>query len=401
MVEEFASAVNLAMSTLILFLLILTILVLVHEAGHFFTARLFKIGVMEFGVGFPPRAFGWYRDPLTKKIIFVKGGKKQTMQNTVGGGTRDAEFPAVLYSVNWLPIGGFVKIKGENGGDTTSDSFAARPVWQRLIVLVAGVFMNIVLAGLLFGVGFMIGLPTDISEGVPSGGQVVGASKVMIEMVQKGSPADHAGVEVGDTIVRLDTFVPANTTAVTEAVKAHDESPLTLVVMRGSEEKQFEIAPKKDTADAPPRLGVALTDVALIQYPWYNAFFQGFRAAFVSLLRIFAGLWDLVVGLVGGKGLTLDVAGPVGIAHVVGQSASLGLSYIIQVSAMISLSLAAMNILPIPALDGGRALFVAIEGIIRRKVPEAVEGWAHTIGFVFLMILILIVTGRDIMKLFF
>lgn len=389
------------MGTLILFLIVLTVLVLVHEAGHFFTAKFFKIGVLEFGVGFPPRACGWYRDPVTKKLVFVKGGKKNTMQDTVGGGEREAEFPNVLYSVNWLPIGGFVKIKGENGGDTAPDAFAAHPVWQRLIVLVAGVVMNIILAGILFGFGFMIGLPTDISGGVPQGARVEGAPMVMIEMVQNDSPADTAGLLAGDTIVRIDTFVPPDAAAVTEAVQAHDDTPLTLYIIRGGEEKEIVVTPKAIDEGGPVRLGVALADVAMIHYPWYIAIFQGFKAAGVNLVNIFIGLWQLVVGLVQGKGVTLDVSGPVGIAKVVGQSASLGLSYLIQVAGMISLSLAAMNILPIPALDGGRALFVALEGIFRRKIPPAVEGWAHTIGFIFLMGLILLVTGRDIMKLFF
>jgi regulator of sigma E protease len=390
------------MSTIVLFLVVLTVLVVIHELGHFVTARLFKMRVFEFGVGFPPRACGWYRDPKTKKIVFVRGGKRNAMQNTVGGGERQAEFPGILYSLNWLPIGGFVKIKGENGdGALDADSFAARPVWQRLIVLVAGVTMNILLAAVLFGFGFMIGLPTDVSEGVPPGGRLEGAPMVVIEAVMDGGVADKAGFLPGDRISQIDAFVPSNAADVVEAVQSHDTTPITVTVLRQGEVKELVVHTEVQEGEDTPRLGIYLRDVGLVTYPWYSAFIEGFKAAIIGLMNIFMALWQLVVGLVKGEGVTLDVSGPVGIAKVVGQSASEGLSYLIQVSGMISLSLAAMNILPIPALDGGRAFFVALEGIFRRKIPAAVEGWAHTIGFIFLMGLILLVTGRDIMKLFF
>ncbi len=392
------------MGTILLFLIILTALVLVHELGHFLTARFFGMKVLEFGVGFPPRAFGWYKDPKTGKRVFVWPKKKTPgLQDTVGGGAREEEVPGVLYTVNWLPIGGFVKIKGENGGDEkTNDSFAAAPVWKRLIVLVAGVVMNIILASLLFGIGFMKGLPTDVSGGIPEGSSLVGAPMIVVQEVVSDSPAEKAGVKPGDKIVRINTFVPPNAAAMSESVLLNGEKPLTLELSREEGLVVVEVIPGvvESAGETSPKLGVRLADVGLVQFAWYKAIPEGFVAAFWSLLGIFQALWLLVVNLVTGKGLLFEVSGPVGIATAVGQSAELGISYLIHIAAMISLSLAAMNILPIPALDGGRAFFVALEGIFRRKIPPAFEGVAHTIGFVLLMILIMVVTGRDILKLF-
>jgi regulator of sigma E protease len=143
-----------------------------------------------------------------------------------------------------------------------------------------------------------------------------------------------------------------------------------------------------------------LLDAALVRYPWYIALYKGFIAAFFGLINIFLGFYTLIKGLIFGQGMAFDVSGPVGIASVIGQSARMGINYLLNVAAMISLSLAALNILPFPALDGGRVLFVVLEKIFRRPVPQKYEQVAHTIGFLLLLVLIIFVTGRDIKALF-
>lgn len=385
--------------TIVLFLGILTLLVLVHEYGHFFTARKFGLRVYEFGIGFPPRLGGVYRDPRSKKFIWVWGKGKSSLRETGGGAARQEEFPATLYSVNLLPIGGFCKIKGESGEDTAQrDSFSHARAGQRLTVLLAGVFMNILLAMAVMSAGFMIGLPTDVTEGVPPGAFMIGMPQIMVQEVTPGSPAASAGIQLGDAIVSLDGSVMPQARAVTAYVKTHENSSITVGVMRQGNPLSFSVTPRvlSGSANSEKHIGLALADAAMIRFVWYKALFQGAKGAVFGLINIYASFFILLKGLLLGKGLAFQVSGPVGIASLVGQSARLGWHYVLQLVAMISLSLAAVNLLPIPALDGGRAFFVLLEKIRRRPVAVEYEQLAHTIGFFLLIILFLIVTWHDI-----
>lgn len=390
------------MYTIIIFVLILSLLVIVHEAGHFFMAKKFGMKVYEFGMGFPPRAFGVYKDPKTGKFVFVRGRGKSSLSETVGGEEKTEEdFPATLYTFNWLPLGGFVKIKGENGEDAKEkDSFGHHKAWKKLLVLVAGVVMNVLLAGILLGVGFIIGLPADISEGVPDGAVLVTEPAVVIQQVAGDSPADKAGLEFGDKVVKIDDVDILSSVQMIKYIGERGESEMQVSVERGEESLVLSITPEiLANSNGEPKLGVSLADTSIIRYPWYLAIPRGFMAAFFGLINIFFAFYLLIKNLILGQGLIFEVSGPVGIASIVGQSARLGINYLINVTAMISLSLAAINILPIPALDGGRALFVIIEKVTKRPVPMRYEQLAHTIGFVLLMILIVIVTARDVLGL--
>ena len=184
-------------------------------------------------------------------------------------------------------------------------------------------------------------------------------------------------------------------------VDDHADKEIFLLLRRGSEEKTVHATPAiiSKLADNKPHLGIVLADAAVIRYPWFFAIPKGFAAAATGLINIFISFYILIKALLLGKGLAFDVAGPVGIASIVGASYQLGIHYLLNIVAMISLSLAAVNILPIPALDGGRAFFVLIEAVTRRRVPMRYEQLAHTVGFLLLMILIVVVTGRDIVGL--
>lgn len=391
------------MVTAIIFIIILSVLVLVHEWGHFVTARLFGMKVYEFGLGFPPRAGGFYKDPKTGKWKWVKGRGKNRLAETVGGEDRKHpdEFPNVLYSVNWLPLGGFVKIKGENGEDAADkDSFGHYPAWKKLTVLVAGVFMNFVLAAVLLSVGFLQGLPADSSVLEDKHAIVVEAPAVMIQHVEEDSPAATAGLQFGDKIIALNGQEVRDSSDLIAFIGAAEQNDIALRVDRIGELLDLTLTPAVLKEGESPRIGVMLADAGIVKYPWYVALFKGFQAAWFSLINIFVSFYILLKGFILGQGAAFGVAGPVGIAVVVGQSAKLGLSYLLNITAMISLSLAAINILPIPALDGGRALFVIIEKIIRRPVPLKYEQLAHTIGFILLMALIVVVTFKDIVRLF-
>ena len=390
------------MATLVIFILILGLLVFVHEFGHFLVARTFGMKVNEFGLGFPPRAFGWYTDPKTGKRTFVCGRGKDGLKETIVGEETKHEYPSTLYTVNWLPLGGFVRIKGETGEKASeADSFAGKPAWQRTLVLVAGVTMNFLLAAIVLGIGFMIGLPADTSILEDKQAILVGTPHAVVQQVEEGSPADLAGLRIRDAILSINGEIMADSRAVQEFVAAHSSDSLSVVAERGGEELTFTLVPSVlEGMEDRPRIGVLLLDAAIVRYPWYLALFKGFGAAFWGAINITLAFALLIKNLVLGQGLAFDVAGPVGIAVLIGESARLGISYLLNITAMISLSLAVINILPIPALDGGRVLFIAIEKLIRRPVPMKYEQLAHTIGFVLLMALIVVVTWRDIVALF-
>lgn len=390
------------MQTVIIFLLILSLLVVVHEGGHFLAARAFGIKVYEFAVGFPPRLIGLFRDPDTKKWRVRFGTKKDGLKETVVGNEPQEEYPGVLYSINILPLGGFVRIKGENGEHADeADSFGYQPAWQRIIVLAAGVIMNFLLAAVVLGVGFMVGLPADSAILEDPRAIVVGEPHVVVQQVQAGSPADLAGLDFGDKIVSINGDAVGTSDEVTQDIRDAGEVAIEFAVIRGDVERTVAIIPTYlDGFEDAPRIGVVLADAAVVRYPWYIAIPQGFVAAGVSTVNIVLSFAVLLEQLILGNGLAFEVAGPVGIASIVGDSARLGINYLLNVTAMISLSLAVINILPIPALDGGRILFVLIESITRRKVPMKYEQLAHTIGFVLLMGLIVVITWRDIVNLF-
>lgn len=398
------------MITVLLFIIILSLLVFVHEFGHFLAARKLGMRVYEFALGFPPMAFGVYRDPQTKKLVWIKGKKHMTRDALSAGGGKETnehvEYPATLYTLNWLPLGGFCKIKGENGEEgKDKDSFSGQKAWRRVVVLVSGVTMNFLLAVVLLGIGFMVGLPTDISGGLDAKATLVNQPQVIIQQVEKDSPAEEAGLKFGDVLVSI-AEVPMKSSEETRSfVRSRSGQLLDVKIERAIDGQRqilsFPITPRvsEGTTEA-PRLGVILADAAIVRYPWHLALYKGVVAAVIALLNIFVSLFLLLKGLILGQGLAFDVSGPVGIAAVIGQSAKLGIQYLINVTAMISLSLAAMNILPIPALDGGRVLFVTLEKIFRKPVPMRYEQAAHTIGFVLLLVLIVVVTARDVMGLF-
>lgn len=392
------------MMTVILFVVILSILVFVHEFGHFIAARRAGMKVYEFAIGFPPLVIGVYKDPKTGKFVWVNGKKAKRDAIKAGGGASAEEiheYPATLYSINALPLGGFCKIKGENGESAKDpDSFGAKKYWQKFVVLVAGVVMNFLLAAVLLGVGFMIGLPTDITSGVDDNAIVVEAPSVVVQQIEVDSPASQLDLQLGDKIFSVDDVAVQKTDDMVNYVKANPEKEMAIHFSRAGEIMTVSATPAVVVDGQDPRLGIMLAEAAVIRYPWYIAMWKGFVAASIGLVAIFVSFFTIIKNWIVGTGGAVQVSGPVGIAAIIGQSAKLGIHYLINVTAMISLSLAALNILPIPALDGGRLLFVTIEKVTGKPVPLKYEQLAHTIGFILLLILLLVVTVRDVIGLF-
>ena len=358
--------------TILLFIAILGILILVHEFGHFFAAKKAGAKVEEFGFGFPPRIWG------------VKRGE-------------------TLYSINLLPIGGFVKIYGEDGEERKDPrSFSSRSILTRSLIIVAGVVMNMLLAVVLFSAGHFVGLPQVLNEESPLAG--VKNIRVRVAEVVKDSPAELAAIQVGDTIVELhfndEKLTGVRTIAsVQNFITAHHSETITLVVERAGESISKELIPRENPPEGEGAVGIAMVRTGEISYPFYLAPLKGIESTFfvtVGTLRAFGGI---VADLVTTGSLRGELSGPVGIAVLTGQVQKMGFIFLLQFMALISVNLAIINALPFPALDGGRLFFLGIEKIRGKPVNQKYEKIAHTIGFALLILLMIVVTFRDIGRL--
>jgi regulator of sigma E protease len=371
--------------TIIIFFIVLSVLVLAHELGHFAMARKFGVKAEEFGLGFPPRAFGIYKNDQGQ-WKFVRGAKEVS------------DSPKTIYSINWLPLGGFVKIKGENGEDQVEpDSFASKKIWQRAFMLSAGVVMNIVLAAVLISFGFIIGLPQSL-DGQLNSQANVSDKKIQIMQVMENTPAALAGLKIGDTIVAIDNQSFVNYQELQSYVAASIDKNLNYKIKRGQDLIEVGITPKLMAETNRGGIGVAITETGIVSYPWYLAIFEGIKMTLLLTWAIIVAFYELIKGLILGHGVTADLSGPVGIATLTGQVARMGLTYLLQFTALLSINLAVINFFPFPALDGGRILFLIIEKIKRSPVKREVEGAIHNIGFALLMLLVLIVTVRDVAR---
>lgn len=342
------------LTTAVVFFAILSILVLIHELGHFLVARFVGVDVEEFGLGLPPRLLG-------KKI------------------------KSTIYSLNWLPIGGFVKLAGEDDGEHIQPKgkvlFWQKSKKARAAILTAGVFMNFFLA--VSVTAFL--LTTGIKE--PTG-------LVRIESVAPGSPASAAGLQVGDIINSFKT--PQE---LIEFTKSRAGAPITLTVVTGELRKNIILTPRANPPPGQGPMGVSITDLETRVYSWSEA---PQKALVINLSRAWEMLKSLGIllwRLITFQPLAADVAGPIGIAQVTGEAVRFGWKAVLEFASILSLNLAVLNILPIPALDGGRLAFVFLEKILGRRVKPAFEKSTHQIGMIILFMLILLVSIHDILRL--
>ncbi len=354
--------------TLLIFILVLGLLVLVHELGHFIAAKRSGCYVEEFGIGFPPRLFS-----RTK------------------GETR--------YAINLLPLGGYVKIKGENGNEPEHPrSFSHRTFGQKILIVSAGVLMNVflgyVLISLVLAMGARTALPQD-SE-ISRFARIEDRTLQVVEPVE-GSPAKNAGIQAGDIIRSVNGTAVGTTDEMTSIfASAESGSVSQILIERDGQELAFEITPVELQETGKPGIGVALLETGTVSYPWYLAPFVGLAKVAELLWLIVAGFGQLIGKLVTGQGVQADVAGPVGIAVMTGEVAKQGIVQLLQFTALLSLNLAVINILPIPALDGGRLALIIFEKVRGRKMRVGLENWIHILGFTLLMALIVFITVKDL-----
>ncbi len=366
--------------TILIFVIVLGLLVFVHEAGHFIAAKRSGMQVHEFGFGFPPRLIGLQKVEGQWRVVWRK---------------TPAESENTIYSINWIPLGGFVKILGENN-DSVEDpkSFINRPFWPRLLTLAAGVLMNVLLAWVLLSAGFMIGMPVA-SEGddLPKGA-VLSDEKVAVLDIIPDSPAAKAGLQSGDTILRLDGNEIKNIESVRDYIYNNKGKKIVFEVQRLDKSISAEVQSDANPPANSGPTGVGLATVGELTLPWYNALWQGAVTTFNQLRAIVEGL----IGLFStGDGLQ-NIGGPVKIAQLTGQVARIGFIPLLQFVAFLSLNLALLNSLPIPALDGGRMLFLVIEKIRGKRNNPQWEQSANAIGFILLLLLMVVVTARDVIS---
>ncbi len=358
---------------IIIFFIILLVLVLVHEAGHFFTAKKFGIRVDEFGFGFPPKLFGW------------KYGETE-------------------YTFNLLPLGGFVKIFGENpneentSGLDASRSFVNKPKYQQAIVLCAGVFANFLLAWLLFSFGFMSGLPTSVGSEI-AGSKLTNVHLVVVSVAEK-SPAENAGLKSGDKIIQTrsgdDITLEITPETLRSFILSHTNKEIEIDYLRGRDVAVniAKITPKSGM------IGVSLDQIGTAKLPFFQSLWEGMRLNLYLTKSTAVGLYTLIIEGIQGKGSLASITGPVGMVGIVGDAYQFGFVYLLSFAALISINLAIINLLPFPALDGGRLFFLLIEKIKGSRINPKVANTVNTVGFAILILLMLVVTYRDVVKLF-
>lgn len=354
------------MITLLVFIFVISLLVFVHELGHFITARRLGVGVDEFGFGFPPR------------IIGIRRG-------------------TTVYSLNWIPFGGFVKLKGETpGGEPGPNSFIAQPTAKRFVILAAGVLMNYLLAVVLFTVGLSIGLPTAVEQGGPDRAHIKNIHTEIISTDPTGV-AEKSGIRSGDIVTRIDDTLINSAEELKQKLQENKDAPSMVTLVRDDSEQKVTVVPEK-SVDGQYRIGIGILDVGTLSYPFPQSLGKGVSVTITMTGQVFSSFGGLLRDLVIERKLSADLSGPVGVVVMTGQAVRLGFAYLLQFTALLSITLAVVNFFPLPALDGGRALFVIIEAIRRKPVNQRIESLVHAIGFYVLIGLILLISIHDVEK---
>jgi regulator of sigma E protease len=362
------------MLTALTFVAILVVLIVTHELGHFLVAKLFRVRVEEFGVGYPPRAF------LLGKIAETE------------------------YTLNWIPFGGFVRLYGEDADAHGRGSFADAPRYVQALILLAGVAANALVAWILFASALHVGIPRVI-EGAVS--PLDTSAHLVVSNVFPGSPASAAGLSAGDVIVSmrdqnnvpLSVLTPASVSAY---IKVRGGNRITLSYVRDAATSSVSLVPANSVIPnqaASPALGVGLVEVSSIALPWDQSLVQGFTDMHIALLEIGTNLSRKILEAFQGKGSISDLVGPVGLVGVVGEATQHGWGQVLALAGFIAVNLTIINLIPIPVLDGGRLVLVILEAIIRRPAPKLIVQVLNTLGVALIILLMLVVTYHDIARL--
>lgn len=362
-------------------------LVIVHELGHFWVARRNGVVAEEFGIGFPPRA--WSRK--------------------VGKGTK-----AFIFSINWLPIGGFVKLKGEHDSDTEPGSFGAASLWAKTKIMLAGVWVNLLVALVMLTILGWVGMPQLVQNQfkIASDSKTTD-SKVLVGYIEKDSPASKAGLQVRDQLRAIGTGTNMKTITTAEQLpditKEYAGKTVQVQYMRGKQQKTTavtfrstsEVMASKKTAQPKGYLGISPTEYALAKSTW-SAPIVALGTAKQFTVLTFQGLGSALSSVFHGhpSQASEEVSGPVGIFVVLKAGSLMGYQFMLLIVAIISLTLAIMNVLPIPALDGGRLYMMLISRLFKKPLTQKTEEMIYGGSYVFLLALIVLITISDVKKFF-
>ncbi len=357
--------------TILIFLIVLSVLVLAHEYGHFVTAKRAGAKVEEFGFGFPPKVFSVTRN-------------------------------GTVFSFNLIPFGGFVKIFGESGEHRAEPgSFGSLKIFQRAKILVAGVTMNVILAFALLSIVNLVGRPAIVDE---TNAHLARDIKIQILDVAPESPAEKAGLKTGDVMAGATVGGSIKEFQDISEFKSFVEGAagkeILLNIKRSGEALSVKIVPRENPPAEEGALGVALARTGVVKSPWYLFLWNGLKDTLTMIGVIAAALFLFFKTLILEGRLMGEVAGPVGIAALTGQAYTMGLTYLFNLMAILSVNLAILNILPFPALDGGRLLFLAVEKIKGSPVSHKIENAVNAAGFALLIALMVFVTWQDIARFF-
>ncbi|MFC2002956.1 RIP metalloprotease [Chloroflexota bacterium] len=341
--------------TIVSFVGVLVVLIIAHELGHFITAKASGVKVEELGLGYPPRLAG------------VRWGE-------------------TLYSLNATPLGGFCKMAGEED-PTGPRSLASKRIGTRLLVLSAGSLMNALLPLLLFSIAFMV--PHNLVSG-----------QVVVEAVALNSPAARAGIEPGDTLLQIDNKPVRNIGDVQRNIFLNLGREITVLVKHGdATTENIQVIPRWKSPEGQGATGITvkMLDPAIIRQhePFWKAIPLGVSECIETFVLFKNAIFSMIIGAT-----PVAVAGPVGIAQMTGEVAKAGFGPLLEFAAFLSINLAIVNIFPMPALDGGRIVFVLLEWVRRgKRISPKTEGLVHTIGFALLIAAILVVTYQDIVRI--
>jgi regulator of sigma E protease len=350
---------------ILIFVIALSILVLVHELGHYFAAKFTGVRVEEFGLGLPPRIWG-----------IKKWG--------------------TLWSLNWLPIGGFCKLEGEDPTDEkvvkNKSSFMNKNPWQKGLIVVGGVLMNLVLAVVVFSTVYTI-------LGVP-----VETDKVKIVGVVKDSPADKAGIKEDDWVESVNGVMVKKSSELTDEVGKYKGKEVDLLILgKDGSERMARVEVRQNPPAGEGGMGVAISNTEMVKIKWYE-FYKGIGAGFKEAYFwgkiIGEGVYKMVSGLLMGQ-VPKDVSGPIGMYEATSSiKRNQGMLALVHFFGIVSVNLAIVNILPFPALDGGRIIFVLYELITRKRANQKFEAVVNNVGMLILLSLVLMITVGDVVRIF-
>jgi regulator of sigma E protease len=340
--------------TIVVGIVALSVLIIIHELGHFFAAKATGVPVEEFGIGFPPRIYG-------------------------------RKWRGTIYSINWIPFGGFNKIAGEVDPKVPK-GLASRGYGVRLLVLSGGIIMNLLLPFLLLAVAYMV--PHDVVSG-----------QVVVQETAPNSPAEMGGIQAGDTIISIEGREVKNGGDISRYIQLNLGSEITMTVLHVDDTTEtVSLTPRWRPPEGEGAVGIAYRteDAVTISesYPPWEAIPIGARSCIEALGLYKNGIIGMILG-----SIPFTPAGPVGIVQVTGEVAHSGISPVLELTAFISIAIAITQLIPFPALDGGRMLFVILEWIRRgKKVSPRTEGIVHSVGFMILLGLLVLITYQDIFR---